>query len=89
VLCVAHFYASYFYASPPSHVALLPYPYYPHFSLSPYAYLEASAFSSWEKCEQYYKYTDDSAAYYTAQVLPDKKWTWFQQEFEKDEEKKN
>ena len=61
-----------------------------HGSSEEYAYLEASAFSLWEKCEQYYKYVDDSAAYYTVQVLfPDKKWAWFQQEFEKDEEKKN
>ena len=45
-----------------------------HGSSKEYAYLEASAFSLWEKCEQYYKYADDSAAYYAAQVLlPDKK----------------
>ena len=51
--------------------------------------MEASAYALWEKCEQYYKYTDDSAAYYTAQVLlPNKKWEWFQQEFEKNENKK-
>ena len=55
-----------------------------------YAYLKASAFSLQEKCKQYYKYIDDSAAYYTAQVLLlDKKWAQFQQEFKKDKEKKN
>ena len=37
-----------------------------HGSSEEYAYLEASAFSLWEKCEQYYKYADDSAAYYAA-----------------------
>ena len=31
MLCVAHFYASYFYALPPSCVALLSYPHCPHF----------------------------------------------------------
>jgi hypothetical protein len=34
-----------------------------------YTFLEAAAHSSWEKCEEYYKYMDDSAAYYAAQVL--------------------
>ncbi len=31
-----------------------------------YTYLETSAFASWEKCKQYYKYADKSAAYYAA-----------------------
>ena len=61
-----------------------------HNSSEKYTYLKASAYSLWEKCEQYYKYTDNSAAYYTAQVLlSDKKWAWFQQEFKKNEKKKN
>lgn len=43
-----------------------------------YTYLEAAACASWEKCEEYYKLADNSAAYYAAQVLlPDKKWWWF------------
>jgi len=31
-----------------------------------YAYLEAAACASWEKCEEYYNLADDSAAYYAA-----------------------
>ena len=54
-----------------------------------YTYLEASAYTLQEKCEQYYKYTDDSTAYYTTQVLlSNKKWEWFQQEFKKNKNKK-
>lgn len=53
-----------------------------------YAYLEAAAHASWEKCEEYYKYADDSAAYYAAQVLlPNKKWAWFKEQFDQDENK--
>ena len=43
-----------------------------------------------EKCEEYYKFADDSVAYYTAQVLlPDKKWWWFHQRFDHNENKMN
>jgi len=31
-----------------------------------YAYLEAAACASWEKCKEYYNLVDDSAAYYAA-----------------------
>ncbi|PVI00007.1 hypothetical protein DM02DRAFT_709641, partial [Periconia macrospinosa] len=54
-----------------------------------YAYLEAAACASWEKCKECYNLADDSAAYYAAQVLlPDKKWWWLHQRFESNENKK-
>ena len=54
-----------------------------------YTYLEALAYTLQEKCKQYYKYTDNSAVYYTIQVLlPNKKQEWFQQEFKKNKNKK-
>lgn len=54
-----------------------------------YAWLEAAAHNAWLKCEQYYKHADESPAYYAADVLqPGRKWSWFEQEWGNDLEKR-
>jgi len=42
-----------------------------------YPWLEAAAEGALAKCKQYYKYADDSPAYYAADILqPHRKWNW-------------
>jgi hypothetical protein len=46
-----------------------------------YVWLEAAADGAWQKCQQYYKLADNSAAYYAAEVLqPDRKWSWLNEQ---------
>jgi hypothetical protein len=54
-----------------------------------YIWLEAAAHCAWLKGEQYYKRTDESAAYYAAEVLqPNRKWSWFHEHWMDDPEKR-
>ena len=54
-----------------------------------FVWLETAAKSAWTKCEEYYKRADESAAYYAAEVLqPSRKWSWFNQEWLGNDEKR-
>jgi hAT family C-terminal dimerisation region len=54
-----------------------------------YVWLEAAADGAWQKCQQYYKLADNSAAYYAAEVLqPGRKWSWLNEQWGSDPQKR-
>jgi hypothetical protein len=57
--------------------------------LEEYAILQAASAAAWLKTVAYYKKADDSAAYYAASVLdPTFKWSWFEEHWGNDKDKK-